>query len=308
VNTNTRTDAGATVAADRWTGWQRARLDGDVLRFDEADGIGRALRDGFFFVEQPPGMSLATGDRFARRFYLPADAEDPFTGFGRWSQDALGPRQGYFRREEDQTEQFFLESASWGDVYAAELVAQAEAMRGFALAVLRAVLAELDLPPELWDEATGGCLSSRGTYYLTFNHFRPQVRARGLNIHKDSGWITVLRSLEPGLEVLRGDDWTPIDPIPDTFIVNFGCAMEILTRHSATPVAAVAHRVVEQPRTDKPDRFSYALFVDSSLNEKVCPGLFGYLPGHGLRLEANFGDFLTEIVQNTYKKGTTGLY
>lgn len=308
MNTNPRTDADPPAAADRWAGWQRAWLDGEVLRLHQADGITRALRDGFFFVDQPPDLALAAGDRFAQRFYLPADAADPFTGFDRWTQDTLGPRQGYFRREEDQTEQFFLESASWRDVYPAELVAQADAMRSFALDVLRAVLAELNLPMELWDEATGRCLSSRGTYYLTFNHFRPHVRARGLNIHKDSGWITVLRSLEPGLEVLRGDDWTPIDPIPGTFIVNFGCAMEILTRHSATPVAAVAHRVVEQPRAAKPDRFSYALFVDSSLDENVCPGLFSYRPGSGLRLEANFGDFLTEIVQNTYKKETTGLY
>jgi hypothetical protein len=74
-------------------------------------------------------------------------------------------------------------------------------------------------------------------------------------------------------------------------------------------VSAVAHRVVRQPRTAaKEDRFSYALFVDSSLDEDVCPGLFRYEPGHGLVLEASFGHFLDTILRNTYQADTTGLY
>ena len=81
--------------------------------------------------------------------------------------------------------------------------------------------------------ATGHALSGRGTYHLTFNHFRPEIDARGLNVHKDSGWVTVLRSLDPGLEVQRDGRWEPIDPEPGWFIVNFGCAMEIL--HETRP-------------------------------------------------------------------------
>lgn len=191
-------------------------------------------------------------------------------------------------------------------------------MRTFSLSILRAVLHHLDLPEELWDEATGRALSDRGTYHLTFNHFRPEVRARGLNIHKDSGWVTVLRSVEPGLEVDRDGRWCPITPVPGTFIVNFGCAMEILTGAARTPVAAVAHRVVEQGaeqaagqaagRGGRPDRWSYALFVDSSLDPQVSPGLFGYRPGTGLHLVTDFDRFLTDIVHNTYQRDTKGLY
>jgi isopenicillin N synthase-like dioxygenase len=290
--------------------WQRARLERGRLVFDAPDGMARALRDGFFFVRRPPGAPTAPGDRFAEGFYLPEPpgAPDPFRGFRRWTTDNVGPRQGYFSRTEDQTEQFFLESRHWDAVFPSALADQARAMRDFALGVLRAVLGELDLPPRLWDEATGGCLSLRGTYHLTFNHFRPEIRARGLNIHKDSGWVTVLRSVEPGLEVERDGAWCPIAPEPDTFIVNFGCAMEILTRESATPVSAVAHRVVEQPRRAGPDRFSYALFVDSSLDTEVCPGLFSYRADSGLTLVGGFDEFLTEIVQKTYERETTGLY
>lgn len=293
------------------TDWQTAALDGGELEFTAPDGFARALRDGFFYVRRPAGLSLTAGDRFARSFYRPADGEDPYRGFQRWSADQLGDHQGYFRRTDDQTEQFFLESAWWERIYPPELARQAAAMRDFALDVQRAVLARLDLPRALWDEATGHSLTPSGTHTLTFNHFRPQVAARGLNVHKDSGWVTVLRSVEPGLEVARDGAWHPIDPRPGTFIVNFGCAMEILTRHTATPVAAVAHRVVRQPDTGavrKPDRYSYALFVDSTLDRGLCPGLLRYEPGGGLHLEADFQQFLDDILANTYKRDGTGLY
>ncbi|MEV7601235.1 2OG-Fe(II) oxygenase family protein [Kitasatospora sp. NPDC089797] len=292
--------------------WQYAQLRDGALVFSAGDGLRRALEDGFFYVRQPAGLNLSAGDRFARSFYLPDDTghPDPYRGYHHWTSQQLGPHQGYFRRDADQTEQFFLESSRWGQVYPAALALQAEAMRDFALAVQRAVLTHLDLPGELWDEATGHSLTPHGTHTLTFNHFRPEVAARGLNIHKDSGWVTVLRSTEPGLEVDRDGDWHPIDPLPDTFIVNFGCAMEILTRSTATPVAAVAHRVVRQARHHgpKPDRFSYALFVDSSLDNTVSPGLFSYEPKTGLRLETGFGTFLDDILDHTYQKDTTGLY
>ena len=292
--------------------WMKARLSEGALVFDDENGFSRALEDGFFFVEHPLNMDFSPGDRFARSFYLPDDPynTDPYRGFSKWTSDYLGEYEGYYCRDTDQTEQFFLESRFWDSVFPLELSWLAVSMKDFAIDILKAVLSHLDLPQELWNKATGYCLSSQGTYHLTFNHFRSKVRARGLNIHKDSGWVTILRSIEPGLEVQRGDIWYPLDPIPGTVIVNFGCAIEILTRRSLTPIAAVAHRVIEQPeeRDGKPDRFSYALFVDSSLDEAICPGLYRYEPGKGLVFETKFSTFLDQILKNTYQANTTGLY
>lgn len=292
--------------------WASARLDEGRLVFDKPDGFQRAVADGFFFVEAPTSFSLFFGDLFATNFYLSkeGDASERYRGFHDWTADRLAEREGYFLRKVDQVEQFFLERRFWNDVFPPELTGQAERMQAFGLELLQAVLANLDLPRELWDEATGRCLSGKGTYHLTFNHFRPSVRARGLNIHKDSGWVTVLRSIEAGLEVLREGEWLPITPRPGAFIVNFGCAMEILTRSSAVPVAAVAHRVAEQHQDCRTgtDRFSYALFIDSSLDEDVSKGLYRYLPGQGLVLEANFKEFLNNILHNTYEEHTQGLY
>lgn len=132
--------------------WQKAQLrprDGTLV-FDQENGIERALKDGFFYVQQPPDMEMTAGDHFARSFYLPTTPggdDDPYHGFALWTAEQLGPHQGYFRRQADQTEQFFLESTWWDTVYPKELAQQAANMRDFALAILRGVLNYLDLPP-----------------------------------------------------------------------------------------------------------------------------------------------------------------
>ena len=75
------------------------------------------------------------------------------------------------------------------------------------------------------------------------------------------------------------------------------------------PVAAVAHRVVQQPREPgREDRFSYALFLDSSLDKRLCEGLYTYRPQQGLALEADFEEFLQTILKHTYEPHSVGLY
>jgi isopenicillin N synthase-like dioxygenase len=292
--------------------WAIAALEAGQLRFETSDGLERALHDGFFFVLKPQALSLEAGDCFATNFYLPrqGDRLDTYRDFLDWTAARLADHEGYFVRDVDQVEQFFLESRFWPQVFPPALTVQASELRAFAVNVLHAVLLQLDLPAAILDKATGYALSGRGTYHLTFNHFRPHVRARGLNVHKDSGWITLLRSLEPGLEIRRGQEWLPIKPRPDAFIMNFGCAMEILTRATRTPVAAVAHRVCEQQLgfLGEPDRFSYGLFVDSSLDTTLCEGLYRYDANAGLVLETDFKTFLDKILHNTYDQNTEGLY
>jgi hypothetical protein len=292
--------------------WATARMINNELVFEARDGLERALHDGFFFVQAPATLKLFSGDMFATHFYLPksSGSHDRYCGYRSWTADRLAEHEGYFLRKADQVEQFFLERRFWNQVFPLELSAQAEQMRLFGLEILKSVLSSLPIPSHLWNEATGNCLSDQGTYHLTFNHFRPFVRARGLNVHKDSGWVTILRSLKPGLEVLRKKRWLPITPRPDAFIVNFGCAMEILTRDTEMPVAAVAHRVVEQQPDNSADadRFSYALFIDSSLDNKLCKGLYRYSVDQGLVLETSFKDFLDKILHNTYEENTKGLY
>lgn len=290
-------------------GWPAAWLERGALRFTHADGFEQAARTGFFFIAQPEvPIDLTAGDHFARHFhrapYVTGDLD-----YRLLTDDVVGRFQGYYVRDEDQTEQFFLESKNWSRYYPLALANQAQAMRDLSLAILRATLTNLPIPSALVHQATGGALTDAGTNTLTFNHFRPEIGRRGLNIHKDSGWVTLLRSLRPGLEVLVDDEWRPITPIEGTFIVNFGCAMEILTQNFHIPVVAASHRVVEQrPSNHLEDRFSYALFVDSSLDPAVSSGLHRFQADGTLAFHCSFETFLTDILANTYRKDGRGLY
>ncbi|MCY4177450.1 MAG: hypothetical protein OXD32_03015 [Endozoicomonadaceae bacterium] len=99
--------------------------------------------------------------------------------------------------------------------------------------------------------------------------------------------------------------WYSVNPLPDHWIVNFGCAMEIFTRFLSNPVRAVPHRVKRQCN-DK--RSSYALFIDSTMNKQLSNCLYEYVPQEGLKKFANLDEFLVDIVANIYTKDGVGLY
>lgn len=292
---------------------QNSKIVGNSLIFENGDnGFIQALQDGFFFLKTPDTCDVSSGDLFAQNFYKDKEAgftANEFRGFKCYTEAELAKHEGYFCRDVDQTEQFFLERRFWDTVYPTDLAELANSLKEISLVVLRNILARLDIPKNIWSKATGGCSEDRGLYHLTFNHFRPEVPFRGLNTHKDSGWVTILRSIEPGLEAHIQNKWVSVQPKERYFIVNFGCAFEILTKHTDYPVSAVTHRVVQQQNAkSKPDRFSYALFADNSLDKKISEGLYEYTYDKQLKLKVDFQSFLDNILMMTYQENTVGLY
>lgn len=72
---------------------------------------------------------------------------------------------------------------------------------------------------------------------------RDEANSQGVGAHKDSGFLTFLLQATPhhGLEVQnKAGDWIPAPPVPDTFVVNIGRALEALTGGVCT---ATTHRV-----------------------------------------------------------------
>jgi hypothetical protein len=294
---------------------QRSFLtDKKELIFETNYGFDQALSDGFFLIKKPTGLDLTPGDKFAENFYKDKQGNckllDLYKGFKVHTPDKFNfQHEGYYLRDIDQTEQFFLEKRFWDEIYPNDLAELARDLNHFAIDILKNILSYIEIPEHLWAMATGQCIKNNGTHHLTFNHFRPEKNARGLNVHKDSGWVTVLRSIEPGLEAYINNVWTEIHPEDGYFIVNFGCAMEILTAESDTPISAIIHRVKQTKKVyRKADRYSYALFTDNSLDENICKGLYSYDKKNGLTLKVNFRKFLDEILHATYDKDTVGLY
>jgi hypothetical protein len=147
---------------------------------------------------------------------------------------------------------------------------------------LRAVLRLTDIPAQQWSLATGGCTdytgAVAGSHHLTFNHYRPALPGIGLPSHKDDGFITVLRTTAPGLEVNKNDRWESVVLDPHYFVVNFGLAMEVLTRQSSRPVTAIMHRVRHQTH----ERFSFGHFSSSFCEPGAEAGIYSFDSHHGL--------------------------
>lgn len=222
-------------------------------------------------------MDMSAGDAFARQFHQGRAAE-PYGRFRDLGSDHFGDPLLGFHRRINQIEQFLLERRFWADAYPPEITALGEALTGLSRLVLRSVLAHVGIPEHHWRQATGGCSQSAGSYHLTFNHYRPAHEDIGLSSHKDDGFLTILRTTSPGLEISRDQHWETVPAEPGFFIVNFGLSMEILTAKSLAPVAAIMHRVARQQN----DRSSFGHFSSSGCLPGEDEGVYRYEHGAGL--------------------------
>ncbi len=255
----------------------RARLDGDRLEFASPALRDRALADGIFLLQVPPDLELHHGDAFAAEFYRGAAAA-PYGRFRDLRSDAFGDPLLGFHERINQIEQFLLERRFWNRHYPQPIAQLGEALTRLSQRILCAVLDHVQLPRAEWARATGGCSQQLGSYHLTFNHYRPQHDGCGLSSHKDDGFLTILRTTLPGLEVNRAGRWERVPIDPAHLVINFGLSMEILTAASAAPVAAIMHRVSHQTQ----DRSSFGHFTSSRCAPGEDAGIYRYVAGRGL--------------------------
>ncbi len=274
----------------------RAELDGDRVRFESGEqGFQQAIRQGFFLLKIPADVDLVPADRFVENFFRDRDGgpDDQFRGFR--AIEVPGDYQGYFAREHDQWENFYIEMSNWSLIPRATARA-GEQMTSIGITILRDVLRRLGIDQSLWPKITSGLSETNGHQMLAFNHFRPNEGTRGTKFHRDSGWVTVLRSTEPGLLALIDDELRAVDPEQGYFIVNFGSSIEVLTERLPTPVRANVHGVAKTMRSgSQPHRHSYVVFLDSSLDGMI----YRYLDGAPVPVQT-VAEFAVQEVSRTY--------
>ncbi|WOX15319.1 2OG-Fe(II) oxygenase family protein [Streptomyces sp. N50] len=259
---------------------ERAHITDGGLVFDTAGRPGaaeRALTDGVFLLEIPDSLDTTAGDIFSRQFHLGPQAV-PYGRFRELRADHFDDPLLGFHQRVNQIEQFLLERRFWQRDFPPEILALGEALTRLSRQVLRSVLTHVGIPSGDWVKATGGCSRGAGSYHLTFNHYRPDHTSIGLSSHKDDGFVTLLRTTAPGLEVNRRDRWEAVRPDPACLVVNFGLSMQILTARAARPVAAIMHRVARQDQ----DRSSFGHFSSSRCEPGADDGIYRHLPGTGL--------------------------
>lgn len=252
---------------------QRARVVKGALRFSSDTAFDQALSDGVFLLEIPKGLDITSGDRFAQEFHT-GNVSTAYGAFRNVTSEQFGDQLLGFHERINQIEQFLLERRFWAGVYPREIEALAEALTALSRNVICSILARAGLPTSLWPKGAGGCAEAAGAYHLTFNHYRPQFDGVGLASHKDDGFLTILRSTAPGLELNIDTRWERAPVEPDFFVVNFGIAMDILTARCPRPASAIMHRVSHQTH----DRTSFGHFSSSNFIESEDAGIFGFRP------------------------------
>jgi hypothetical protein len=285
---------------------QKAKVLNDKLIFDEPNGFLKALEDGFFLVEVPKEINLLAADTFSKNFYRPKmnndDPNDKYRGYSKITSDFIGDPLLGFHRRKYQIEQFLLERRFWRKYYPNELVEIAEALCNLSSTIVRNVLDKVDIPKEFWEKASGGCSKGNGSYHFTFNHFRPEMDTLGLQEHQDDGFITILRSTEPGLEIHKDGKWIKLGAESEFFKINFGLTMQILTRNSAIPVNAVLHRVVQQEKKySNEDRWSWGHFSSCQFNMDYDRGIYAYDKDKGFEFHSNARDHINQNDSDIYK-------
>ncbi|EEB95033.1 hypothetical protein MPER_06060 [Moniliophthora perniciosa FA553] len=131
------------------------------------------------------------------------------------------------------------------------------------------------------------------------------LSSQGVGAHVDPGFITMLlqASDHPGLQVqnLVGD-WIDVLPIPGTFVVNFGRALEYATQGI---VRATSHRVLSPPLYSTTPRYSVPYFHNLSLDVRLSdPQYRIQFSEEVLRLRDIRGK-LPETDASNYKEMTT---
>ncbi|MGK7904123.1 MAG: 2OG-Fe(II) oxygenase family protein [Hormoscilla sp.] len=245
---------------------ERARMEGDRLLFDHPDGMMRALGTGVFSLEIPSEFHIAAGDLIARHYFEEplGDDLDAYRGFRNITRDI--EYFGYKDYEDVQWEQFSIERAEWDALYPDNVARLGEQMLDLGIGVVHNVLEYLGIKKSDWENVTSGLSEKRGNHMLSFNHYRSEKNCRGFSFHKDTTWVSVVRSTEPGLVGVIGEKIFSLNPVPGHFTINFGSTIEFLTEQMVTPVHALRHGVVRTQRSaDREDRTSYVLFLDSNL-------------------------------------------
>ena len=239
------------------------------LFFNNLNGYSEAIRLGFFLLKIPEDVDVSSGDFFVKNFYKDKNkSTDLYNGYKNVIIEES--YQGYFDRKNDQWENFYIESKNWDKHLPKELTLLGNKMVDTGISILESFFNYLKIPPVFWEQLTSNLINKKGHQMFAFNHFRPEKLVRGSKFHRDSGWVTILRSFDPGLIALIEGDLYKINPKPGFWIVNFGSTFEVLTRKIPTPVRANIHGVVKtNKKNNSHDRVSYTMFFDSNLDGTI---------------------------------------
>lgn len=226
------------------------------LVFEKEGSLRSAIQQGVFLLKVPEGFDFEPGIKLCREFYLPETDQTDYRGY-RAQPDI------YFDREHFQTEHILVDRLRWAARLPAAVVHMALIMDALGQVIFQAALREMGVAEHLWQQLSGGAVTGQGAHWFAASHYRPELRLPGCAEHRDTGFVTLLYTRQPGLEAFVEGRWQSIAPRSGCFIVNFGACLETLSGRLPLPARAIEHRVRKGPALPKgEDRFSFATFIN----------------------------------------------
>ncbi|CAE6131353.1 unnamed protein product [Arabidopsis arenosa] len=140
----------------------------------------------------------------------------------------------------------------------------ATSVRALVLRLLEAISESLGLERDHISNILG-----KHAQHMAFNYYPPCPEPEltyGLPGHKDPTVITVLlQDQVSGLQVFKDDKWVAVNPIPNTFIVNIGDQMQVISNDK---YKSVLHRAVVNTENE---RLSIPTFYFPSTDAVIGP-------------------------------------
>ncbi|KAI8525758.1 hypothetical protein RHMOL_Rhmol13G0254900 [Rhododendron molle] len=109
-----------------------------------------------------------------------------------------------------------------------------------------------------------------GRQIMRMNYYPPcpqPEKVNGFTPHSDGSSLTILLQINEmeGLQIKKDGMWVPVKPLPETFVVNIGNILEIVTNGA---YRSIEHRAVVNSRKE---RLSIATFYDPGFDGEIGP-------------------------------------
>ena len=217
-----------------------------------------------FLLKVPEGFDFEPGIKLCREFYLPETDQTDYRGY-RAQPDI------YFDREHFQTEHILVDRLRWAARLPAAVVHMALIMDALGQVIFQAALREMGVAEHLWQQLSGGAVTGQGAHWFAASHYRPELRLPGCAEHRDTGFVTLLYTRQPGLEAFVEGRWQSIAPRSGCFNVNFGACLETLSGRLPLPARACSTRLSRACRTRSRSRCASTAARCSRISAPAAP-------------------------------------
>ena len=198
---------------------------------------------GLFYLKTPDELDLESARQFGKGLIA---TDSPYR-----QVPQFGELEGFIALENNQQTKLALRRQRWDQHYPEHIAVFGRQLDNIGIAIIRAVLRQSGIPEALWDRASGGYASGGGDAFLNFVHYDTRTPDWGLRPHTDYGFVTILDTSAPGLQIEVNGGFEDVPVLPGHLIINFGEALNFITAHSDHAVSAVTHRVLSQQSTDR---------------------------------------------------------